>query len=673
MRILYHLSLAVPLAVAAAVAGAPVPDLPPRTDAVGDPLPEGAVARLGTLRQRSYYTYDVRFRPDGKTIETITGMRSWFCEWDPATGALQQMRPVKQDVQAIAYFSPNLSFYVVHPDRGRVRLVETLSGKTVREYDMPADTFNHVQAFSPDSKRFAVSSTRENPGVGVHYSLAVYQVGGDRVCLVEGLPGQINHVRFSSDGDRLLVACMCFNKPGELSCWDVATGKRLWAVARAGTEFATTTFAPDGKRFAIRLAVPFGEHVVELWDAATGKRVAEWHRTEGNAELKGFAPDGKLCLVADGKGLHAIEVASGKVVYSIPEGGHGPAAFAPDGKSFVTTTPVLRRWDAATGKPLWEDTAHRGHTSPGIGLAFSPDGKALASLDSDRQRLFLWDVARARPALLSAGKYYPPMGFAHDGKTLFVVDAASHGSTVVGLSPETGKETTRLSTGGLFEARLSASVGSLRPTADRLTATVYLAEDDIGEGEGTVIWDLTTRKPVTHGMLEGDLVGHGVLSPDGRTFACRDRVVDPQKKSSKDLELDAREDAGASRFSPDGKFVAGPICRRTAQREYTRKDAVALGVWETATGRRTARLPVKDFEDFALTKDAATVVVLHADRLAVWDVAAGKEVLAHRPSKSDGPWASPFAVSPDGSLAATTHPLGTILLWDVKPPRPGGK
>src|SRR5262249_55916992 len=125
--------------------------------------------------------------------------------------------------------------------------------------------------------------------------------------------------------------------------------------------------------------------------------------------------------------------------------------------------------------------------------------------------------------------------------------------------------------------------------------------------------------------------------------------------------------------SPDGKLVAGPIYRRTAQREYPRKDAVALGVWETATGHRKARLPVKDFEGFQLTKDAATVVVLHADRLAVWDVATGKEVLAHPAPKTDGPWDSQIAVSPDGSLAATTHPLGTILLWDVKPPRPGGK
>src|SRR5262249_61908395 len=119
-----------------------------------------------------------------------------------------------------------------------------------------------------------------------------------------------------------------------VSCWDVGTGKRRWEVNRAGTEFATAVFAPDGKQFAVRLATPRGEHALELWDAATGKRVAEWQLPRGNAELKGFRPDGKLCLVSDANGLHAVAVESGKVVYSIPEGGHGPAAFAPDGKSF---------------------------------------------------------------------------------------------------------------------------------------------------------------------------------------------------------------------------------------------------------------------------------------------------------------------------------------------------
>src|SRR5262249_36417399 len=43
--------------------GLSVTAAPPAVDLLGDPLPAGAVARLGTLRQRSYYTYDVRFSP----------------------------------------------------------------------------------------------------------------------------------------------------------------------------------------------------------------------------------------------------------------------------------------------------------------------------------------------------------------------------------------------------------------------------------------------------------------------------------------------------------------------------------------------------------------------------------------------------------------------------------
>src|SRR5262249_10680049 len=57
----------------------------PRLDFYGDPLPEGAIARLGTLRWRSDLgTYHLRYAPDGKTLATAS--RSRVVLWDVSSG-----------------------------------------------------------------------------------------------------------------------------------------------------------------------------------------------------------------------------------------------------------------------------------------------------------------------------------------------------------------------------------------------------------------------------------------------------------------------------------------------------------------------------------------------------------------------------------------------------------
>src|SRR5262249_13402374 len=61
---------------------------PARADRHGDPLPPGAVARLGTVRLRTTATAFV-LTPDGKTILTVSGGRT-LGSWDPETGRLRE-------------------------------------------------------------------------------------------------------------------------------------------------------------------------------------------------------------------------------------------------------------------------------------------------------------------------------------------------------------------------------------------------------------------------------------------------------------------------------------------------------------------------------------------------------------------------------------------------------
>ena len=147
--------------------------------------------------------------------------------------------------------------------------------------------------------------------------------------------------------------------------------------------------SPDGKQVLSRSTL--GDESIRLWDVTTGKEVRRLDFKPAPVESWGtlgiaFSPDGKLAASAGpDNAVRLWDVATGKLKSSLtwkPEapGDGGPLlAYSPDGAVLVSghgPTGVVRIWDTRTSKLLHTFQAH---PTPIKAVAFSPDGKILAT------------------------------------------------------------------------------------------------------------------------------------------------------------------------------------------------------------------------------------------------------------------------------------------------------
>jgi WD40 repeat protein len=509
------------------------------------------------------------FSPDGARIATAH-VKAPVRIWNAATGAELLSLDAGPHWPLFLRFNPDGTRLLVVGGE-RPRLYDTATGREALTLDVPpvpGATLKSPAAFRPDG---AVVALAHGPWAVKLFDVAT----GREVRTLAPLGSPLGGLVYSPDGKCLYTA-----NHDALVAWDPETGKELRRMPtrrQAGdrvVSLPTTEVAcsPDGKLLATAGMNP----TVHVWDAATG---AERHAFAGHTNwvaAVAFHPDGtRLASASVDTTIKVWDLG----VLDRPDRLRGhkdvvhAVAFHPDGHTLASASrdKTVRLWDAATGR---ERAVLRGHAQEVLGVAFHPDGRRLASVggsslaypEKTPGEVKLWDVDAGRAVLTPAGHTatVKAVAFSPDGKLLATAGAdqqlllwdAATGAQVRGLPPHDAEQKQ------LWDVAFSPD-GRLVAAADHWNDRALAWEVATGKPKG--VWNLPRPPGGSRGQVR--VVR---FRPDG----C---LAGPTTTGSRSGTC-----PGAESWARSGAIRTGPTpwCSRTTARAWPRPPAACgSGTW----------------------------------------------------------------------------------------------
>lgn len=610
-------------------------------DRFGDPLPPGALFRLGTLRFREQHGWPSQLLPDrqSRLIGTPREIR-WL---DLATDRLIQSWPLPKGF-AVGGFSPDGRLLLLS-DRKTLRLWDITARKELRTLHAKGDLGTEVYArFTDDGKFVAVNSAVNwNPGL-----LRVFDVATGTQLWQDGSMGfgfqGLWDLGFLPDDRTLVILDYADNS---ISLRDGTTGQKLRSFdTLPRSESRMYALSPDGK------TVFFGTagKTVRTWDLASGKELQSLGEHEPQAMRFAVSRDSKKVLTGGDRFVLVWDWPSAKQTGKIDLGAKRSPSYmriCADGKRaeiVVWGESALRFFDLQTGKELPGPT--EAHRSPINGLAIARDGKIVTSGNDNTIRV--WDLHSGRQ--LHEYQSHHPLGattlsLSPDGHLVATGDY--NGGKVLLHERDTGRLLRTIDPGWqqVHSVEFAPNGSLLAISGDAVRPNNQVASQPF-----FVIWDLKLNREV---QRLKPAVRAPIFSPDRRHLACisEGRVQLLEIATGRECRSFPDKDPRNLAFSPDGRVLAidGPK---------------GFSLWELASGKERWRTqaPAEWARGIRFSPDGRWLGRIDDRIVKLYDVCRGQ--LVHSFIGHDGT-VYRIAFASDGRRLASAGVDTTVLVWDL--------